>query len=203
MNVRRHRTLSKGVVRGPLLIVLSGPSGTGKTTLARRLCRQNANVVQSVSVTTRAPKKGERNGRDYCFVSVEEFRRLKKKKALLESARVFRQYYGTPGDQILKHHRNGKDVLVAIDVQGAAQIRRRCPESIHVFLAPPSVSVLRERLARRSRDTADEMSLRLEVAKEELSRMAEYDYVVVNDQLSVAVAKLRSIVIAERCRVKG
>jgi len=180
------------------LIVLSSPSGGGKTTLAHRLLAQDKNILRSVSATTRKPRAGEKNGRDYFFLSRARFEALRKKKAFLEWAPVHGQFYGTPKPWVLSQLKKGRDVLLVIDVQGGRSIRRLYPEALLIFLVPPSLKVLRERLA--GRDSEDEASLkrRLSAARAEMKAGKSYPHRVVNDRLGLAVRETRRIIREER-----
>lgn len=183
------------------LFVVSSPSGGGKTTLGRMLLKRVPDVIRSVSMTTRKPRTGEKNRKDYYFTTREAFLSLKKTKGFLESATVFGQSYGTPKHFVEKNLEKGKDVLLLIDVQGAAQVRRRFPQSVLIFIMPPSLSVLKKRLRDRSTDNSVEINKRLRVAKQEMRKAKLYNYVIVNEDLKEASENLKAIVTAERCRV--
>jgi len=181
------------------MVVLSGPSGVGKSTLCRRLLRSVPGVSFSVSFTTRPRRPGERNGVDYHFVSEEEFRRLRGRRKLLEWARVDGQFYGTSRDQAERTLRRGEDLLLDIDTQGAAQVRRRSREAVFIFVLPPGPSALRARHRRRGTDpTVRER--RLDLARRELMKSNDYDYLVFNDRIESAFEALKGIVLAERSR---
>jgi guanylate kinase len=196
-----------------LLLVLSGPSGGGKTTLCRHLLAEDPRFAYSVSCTTRAPRGEERDGRDYHFVSAGEFERRLRAGDFLEHATVHGQSYGTLRQTVLAALEGGRDVVLAIDVQGAAQIRARAAQSetdhrlqqafVDVFVTPPSLEVLRDRLQRRGVDAPDVIEQRLRNAVAELSRWQEYRYLIINDRLDEACAQLKAIVTAERCRSAG
>lgn len=192
----------------PLLIILSAPSGGGKSTFCRLLREANQNLFYSISCTTRAPRGQEQDGVQYCFVSVEEFRKRAAAGLFLESAEVHSNLYGTPREPVTAALREGRDVLLDIDVQGAARIRAGLAGDallsrafLDIFITPPSLAVLRERLERRGEDSAAVIEKRLAAAAGEIGRWAEYSYVVVNDDLPRAVEDLRCILAAERCRV--
>ena len=185
------------------LFVLSAPSGAGKTTLAQRLVRRDRRLVRSVSVTTRPPRRGERHRRDYRFVTRRQFQQYRRSGALLECAQVHGQWYGTLRAPIDRARAAGRDVLLTIDVQGAAQVKRRCPGAVLIFVRPPNFSTLRERLLRRQTDTREAIAQRLRVARRELRCAAWYDAVVVNDRLRDAVARVRAIVGAARRATRG
>ena len=181
------------------LFVISSPSGGGKTTVVERLRQQMPRLVRSVSVTTRPPRPGERDGRDYQFISRGTFQRLRRSGALLEWARVHGAYYGTPKRPIERALADGRDVILSIDVQGARQIRRRFGHrAVLVFLRPPSMEQLRRRLMRRRTETSVAVRRRLAAAKRELACSAWYDDTVVNDWLQRTMARMRRILMAQR-----
>ena len=181
------------------VFVISGPSGGGKTTLIRRLRRRMPKLVRSVSVTTRPPRRGERDGRDYRFVSSNAFDRLRRSGGLLEWARVHGACYGTPARPVRQALGQGRSVVLSIDVQGARQIRRTLgSRAVLVFLLPPSVGHLWQRLVRRRTDTLDAIRRRLAAARRELASAAWYDYTVVNDRLDHAVKTVEAIVTMEQ-----
>jgi guanylate kinase len=182
------------------LFVVSAPSGTGKTTVVERLVHEVADLVVSRSYTSRPPRPGEYDGVDYHFVSRDEFEALVAAGEFLEWADVFGSYYGTRRSDTDRLIASGLDVALVIDVQGAAQVRQRRPDVISVFVLPPSFAALERRLRGRSKDTDEAIARRLVVAREEVTRFREYDYVVVNDEVGPCVDRLRSIVLAERAR---
>lgn len=184
------------------VFVISAPSGGGKTTLAGQILNAMPDVERSVSMTTRPPREGERDGRDYFFVSEKQFAAVSRKKGFLEHATVFGQSYGTPRAFVESRRRQGKDVLLLIDVQGARQVAKNMKEAIRVFVLPPSIQELRRRLENRSTDAADEIQKRLRIAKSEMREASQYDYVVLNLDLAKAVDELRAIILAERLKVK-
>ncbi len=184
------------------LFVLSAPSGSGKTTMLGALLKRDRNRVRSISATTRPPRAGERNGKDYFFISRAQFRRGIARGKFLEHARVLRNWYGTPKSPIEKALRAGKDVLLGIDIQGARQIRRGRLPATTVFLLPPSLRVLRQRLRRRATETPAQIRERLCLARKELKEVEKYDYAVVNDRLPEAVAAVEAILRAEHHRVE-
>lgn len=183
------------------LIILSGPSGVGKSTVCRALLAQSNNLVLSISATTRQPRPGELAGREYFFYSPEKFAEALKQNAFLEWAEVFGNYYGTPRAYVEKVLAQGQDCLLEIDVQGALQVKAQWPEGIFVFLVPPSQEELKKRITLRATENEAERQKRLNQAQIELSYLSEYDYLVVNDDLAAAVKKLQAIIIAERCRL--
>jgi len=179
-------------------VVLSSPSGAGKTTVARALLKKEKNLVRSVSCTTRPRRPGEKNGRDYFFVTRAKFDALRRKGAFLEWARVFDRTYGTPKAWVDRQLRKGRDVLFVIDIQGARTLRGKRLDALFVFLKPPGWRALRERLLGRGTETPEALSLRLKTARRELAEAPRYDFRVVNDRVSKAVARLRRILAAER-----
>jgi guanylate kinase len=184
-----------------LLIVLSGPSGVGKGTVRKELFSQPDTAFEySVSATTRLPREGERNGVDYFFKTREEFDEMIREDQLLEFAEFVGNYYGTPVEYVRETLDAGKDVFLEIEVQGASQVRRKFPEGLFIFLAPPSLSELENRIVTRGTETEDIIKGRMKAARDELEMMELYDYVVENDQVERAAARVKSIVVAEHCR---
>ncbi|WP_423409987.1 guanylate kinase [Heyndrickxia sp. MSNUG] len=184
-----------------LLIVLSGPSGVGKGTVRKELFSQPDTAFEySVSATTRLPREGERNGVDYFFKSREEFEEMIKQDQLLEFAEFVGNYYGTPVEYVRETLDAGKDVFLEIEVQGASQVRRKFPEGLFIFLAPPSLSELENRIVTRGTETEDIIKGRMRAAREEIEMMELYDYVVENDQVESAAERVKAIVVAEHCR---
>ncbi|PXF55720.1 MAG: guanylate kinase [Deltaproteobacteria bacterium] len=181
------------------LFVISAPSGVGKTTLCRRLLDRISGLSFSVSYTTRDPRQGEFDGIDYHFISQDRFEEMISADAFLEWARVYGNFYGTGKSEVLSRLELGEDVLLDIDIQGARQIRRLFPEAVLIFLLPPSWSVLEARLRDRGSEDSSRLKLRMANAKSELEAVHEFDFVVVNDDLSRATEDLKSIVIAQRC----
>ncbi|MGE5245589.1 MAG: guanylate kinase [Betaproteobacteria bacterium] len=184
-----------------LLFIVSAPSGAGKTTLVERLVAQTSHLRMSRSYTSRPPRDGEVDGVDYNFVSRERFEAMVAVGEFLEWADVFGNLYGTSAADTERVLASGSDLVLVIDVQGARKVRRRGIETIAVFVMPPSFEVLERRLRGRSKDADAAIARRLDVARQEVAAFAEYDYVVVNDEVTAAVDRLRSIVIAERARV--
>jgi guanylate kinase len=184
---------------GARLFVISSPSGGGKTTVVRRVLRLVPGLVRSVSVTTRAPRRGEREGRDYHFIAPAEFRRLRRTRALLEWARVHDAYYGTPRAPIEAALARGRSVILSIDVQGAAKVRKSLGARARlIFLVPPSLASLRQRLEERRTDTAAVIRRRMAAARRELACAAWYDHRVVNDRLARTVRDVKSIIQGKR-----
>ena len=189
--------------RGELFII-SAPSGSGKSTLIRLLLGQVENLEYSISYTTREPRKGEVNGKDYFFVSTEQFEKMIENNEFIEYARVFDKfYYGTSKKQVFSRLEKGKDVIMDIDVQGAYQIMEKKEfDFTSIFIIPPSLKELKKRLVDRGRDSMEEIEKRLITAKNELKYLGYFDYVVVNDVLEEALSLLKSIVFTERHKVK-
>lgn len=183
--------------RGSLFVV-SAPSGAGKTSLCRKLCETLPGIRFSVSYTTRKPREGEVNGKHYFFVSPETFRAMITADEFVEWAEVFGNYYGTSAGKIEEMMAAGTDVILDIDVQGAMQIQKRVPDSRLVFIMPPSMKVLRERLAGRMTDSEDAIVKRLAKARDEMKEYKKYNYVIINDTFDIALADLYSVVTAER-----
>jgi len=183
-----------------LLVVLSAASGTGKTTVARALLRAERGMVRSVSVTTRDPRPGEADGEAYRFVTEERFQRMIAEGAFLEWARVHTHHYGTPAAYVREHAAAGRDVLMIIDVQGGREVKVKHPDAVLVFLAPPSIDELSRRLTGRGSEDPAETAVRLRNAVQEIADARGYDYVVVNDTVPRAVARLRAVVTAEKAK---
>jgi guanylate kinase len=189
------------IARRGLLYIVSSPSGAGKTTLARRVLAADSNIEMSVSVTTRAPRPGERDGVDYHFVDHGVFDSMKGRGDLLEWARVFDNYYGTPRAPVEAAIRGGKDVLFDIDWQGAQQLFEKMRDDVvRVFVLPPSGDVLEDRLKSRAQDPPDVVAKRMAAASSEISHWREYDYVIVNAQIEQSVASALAILSAERLK---
>lgn len=185
-----------------ILIVLSGPSGAGKGTICAALRQQMPNLVYSVSMTTRAPRVGEEEGVSYFFRDKEEFQRLIKEDAFLEYAQVYDSFYGTPKQHVMDLLSEGKSVILEIDIQGAMQVKERFSEAVFIYIVPPSLDILSNRLRDRGTDAADVIDKRLSKASSELALAHRYDYIVVNDVLPDAVEKVASILRAEACKIK-
>ncbi len=191
-----------GTVRRGNLIVLSGPSGVGKDTLLAGLLKRVDGVVKCLTATTRPPREGERHGVDYLFLSIEEFERWIAEGRFLEYARYNQAYYGTPLHLVEEARAKGLDVILKIEVQGGLQVRQRVREAILIFVQPPSMEVLRQRLTARGTDTPEQIERRLRIAEEEMRVMPQYDYLVTNDHLEQAIDLLRAIILAERVRIR-
>ena len=183
------------------LIVLSGPSGVGKSTVIAELFSQRSNIYFSVSYTTRQPRVGEQDGVNYNFVSREEFERMIADDELLEYAEYVDNYYGTSIKLIREKLDAGIDVLLDIEVQGAAKVRARCPDALFIFIIPPSFEELSRRLHRRNTDSEDVIAGRLAKARQECRESPKYDYLVINDKVANAVHEIEAILTAAECRV--
>ena len=191
--------LSKRPRRGKLFVI-SASSGTGKTTLAHELLKENKNLVQSISYTTRPARPNEINGEDYYFVNKEEFAAIRKKNGFLEWANVFGRFYGTPKQEVDEHLRRGRDVLLLIDVQGAKKVKRVRPDAVFIFLAPPSKKELKRRLEKRGTESRQEILRRYRVATTELKELNDLslcDYRIVNRHIPTAREVLKTIIHAE------
>ena len=183
------------------LFIVTAPSGAGKTSLVRALLAADANVQLSISYTTRAMRPGEADGRDYHFVSREQFQEMLGRGEFLESAEVYGNYYGTSQTWINQVMESGKDILLEIDWQGAAQVRRLFPAAIGVFILPPSLPALQQRLQGRGQDSAETIARRMEAAREDISHVGEFDYAIINDEFDLAVDDLRAVFRAERLKI--
>lgn len=185
--------------RRGLMLVMSSPSGAGKTTLTRRLLAEDNDILMSVSATTRAPRSGEVDGKDYYFVSHDAFADMVANDQMLEHATVFENSYGTPREPVEKALDNGKDILFDIDWQGAQQLGSK--DIVRIFILPPSIVELKNRLKSRAQDSDEVIAKRMNEAHSEISHWAEYDYVLINDNLEATFADLKAIIAAERLRL--
>ena len=190
------------MARRGLLIILSSPSGAGKSTLAKRLMAWDPTLSFSVSATTRAPRSGEVDGKDYHFVSESDFRKMVDERGMLEHARVFENYYGSPKAPVQTAIEAGRDVLFDIDWQGAQQISNSDLQDavLSIFILPPSITELHRRLVSRGQDDTDTIAKRMRKSWDEISHWDGYDYVLVNDDLDTTEAQLKTIISAERLR---
>lgn len=185
-----------------LLIVLSGPAGVGKGTVCTALRKKMPDIVYSVSATTRQPRQGEAEGVNYFFKSREQFLEMIKNDALLEYAEYVGNYYGTPREFVDRTLAGGKDVILEIEVQGALKVKEKFPEAIFIFLLPPSLEELKQRITGRGTESMDTINTRMNVAVEEMNLLKHYDYAVVNDEIESACERIRSIIVAEHCAVE-
>lgn len=185
------------------LIVVSGPSGVGKGTMLREYMGERENVRYSVSATTRAPRPGEENGKDYYFLTKEEFLNRVQQGNILEYAQYNGNFYGTPKDMVEQALSRGQDIILEIDVQGALQVKAKSPDALLIFIMPPSWEELRQRLIGRQTEDEATINKRLAIAREEMEQAREYQYIVVNDNLAEAVAQFNHIVEANRLTVKN
>lgn len=184
-----------------LFVVISGPSGTGKGTVCNELIKRNPFLFYSTSITTRMPREGEKNGVDYYFVSIEEFNSLKEQGALMEWAEIYGNYYGTPVHAIEEKIGDGYDVILEIDVQGAAQVKQNYKEGVFIFLFPPSLNDLKHRILKRGTETKDSLQQRLSSAYREMQEVWNYDYLVINEEINASARRIESIIEVEKYRV--
>jgi guanylate kinase len=187
-------------VRSGNLIIVSGPSGAGKSVLASRVLQGMPHLRFSVSYTTRAPRGAEQNGVEYFFVNREEFQALIQGNDLLEFAEVHGNYYGTSRAFVDELLRQGEDVLLDIDIQGASIVRQKRPDAVGVFILPPSFQILRDRLMRRSLDAGFVIEQRLKIARREIRHYNDYDYLIINEEINSSTLELQSIILGARCR---
>lgn len=184
-----------------LLIVVSGPSGAGKDTICQKLIKENSNIWMSVSMTTRKPRPLEKDGVDYFFVSSEEFENKINDNTFLEYASYNDNYYGTPKDKVEEKLNEGKDVILVIDINGAVNIKKIIPSALFIFIMPPDMETLKNRLIGRKTESKDKVVQRFITAYNEVNNYKKYNYVVVNDKVEDAVNKVKSIIQSEKCRV--
>lgn len=184
-----------------ILIVVSGFSGAGKGTLMKELLQNYDNYALSISATTRNPREGEIDGKEYFFKTVEEFEKMIAQDALIEYAKYVNNYYGTPRAYVEEQLKAGKDVILEIEIQGALKVKKKFPETLLLFVTPPDAETLRNRLVGRGTETMDVIESRMQRAAEEAEGMDAYDYLVVNDDLSVCVEEMHSIIQGEHRRV--
>ena len=184
-----------------LLIVVSGPSGAGKDTICQKLIKENSNIWMSVSMTTRKPRPLEKDGVDYFFVSSEEFENKINDNTFLEYASYNDNYYGTPKDKVEEKLNEGKDEILVIDINGAINIKKIIPSALFIFIMPPDMETLKNRLIGRKTESKDKVVQRFITAYNEVNNYKKYNYVVVNDKVEDAVNKVKSIIQSEKCRV--
>ena len=190
------KTKNKGT-----LMVISGPSGCGKDTVIKEVLKNNNNLWISISCTSRPPREGEIHGKDYFFLTREEFEKKIKTNDLLEYAEYAGNYYGTPKSEIQQKLDSGIDVVLIIEIQGALKIKEILPETLFIFIMPPSMKELRNRLLGRNTETKEKAIERFKTAYKEINEVTKYNYVIVNDEIEVAANKINSIITAEKCRV--
>ena len=184
------------------IIVISGPSGAGKGTVVKKLLEKNKKMALSISMTTREPRKGEIEGKDYYYVTKEHFLKEIDSGNFLEYANVYgTNYYGTPKDKVMNYINKGIDVILEIDINGAIQVKEKFPETIFIFIMPPSMKELKQRLIIRDSETPEKLLNRFKTAYKEINEAKKYNYVVINDKVNSAVKKIEAILLAEKCRV--
>jgi guanylate kinase len=188
----------------PLLVVLSGPSGVGKDAVLSGMKKKERSLHYAVTATTRPRRQGERDGYEYHFVPKSDFERMIKDDELLEWANVYGNLYGVPKKEVRQALARGRDIMVKVDVQGAANIKRVAPQAVFIFLAPPSLEELQERLKQRKTESGVDLELRMKAARKEMDSLSMFDYVVVNHKGGVAqaISHIEAIIAAEKCRVK-
>ncbi|MFY9114739.1 MAG: guanylate kinase [Dethiobacteria bacterium] len=184
-----------------LIVVISGPSGVGKGTLCRKICKYLPQLEVSISATTRVPRPGEEEGKSYFFLTEQEFKRKINDNFFLEWAKLYDDYYGTPASLVKDIINQGKDVLLELDVQGAMQVKKSIPDAIFIFIAPPSMDELKRRITKRGTEKPEHIRKRMEVALKELQMYKDYDYLVINNNLDEAAINVRAIIMAEKCKV--
>ena len=183
------------------LFVISAPSGTGKTTICRKLLKKHDTLKLSVSYTTRPPRKGEKSGIDYTFVTKEKFKKMIDRGEFAEWAMVYGNFYGTAVKRLKQLNKAGYDIILDIDTRGAMQLKNTYDNAVYVFILPPSMQALKDRLISRKTETADIVKKRLESAREEISFYGKYDYIIINDILKYSCQELESIILATKTRI--
>lgn len=189
--------MSKG-----FLLVVSGPSGIGKGTICRRVLKNNEDLIFSISATTREPRHREKHGENYFFIDEVDFKKKIKNDDFLEYAKVHNNFYGTPKDFVLDSINQGKVVILEIDVQGALQVKKAYPEAVLMFLVPPSMKELKNRITKRGTETKKEIEIRYNNAFEEMNFIEKYDYLVINDRIEDAVENTEAIITSEKLKVE-
>lgn len=184
-----------------LLIIVSGPSGAGKGTICKELLKNNPRIKVSISVTTRKPRAGEKDGLNYYFITKDKFQDMIDEHRFLEYAIVYDNYYGTPKQYVINNLQNGNDVLLEIDIVGALQIKEKFKDAVFIFILPPSLKELKNRIISRGTDSLPDIEKRYDAAVSEIKQVIKYDYVVINDNISGAMQDIEAIIRAEKCRV--
>ena len=184
-----------------LLIVVSGPSGAGKGTICKALLEKHDDLFISVSATTRQPRAGEVDGVNYHFITKEDFIKRVEQKDFLEYAEVYGNYYGTPKSKVEEMLNSGKNVILEIDIQGALKVKENFKEGVFIFILPPSMEELKQRIIKRGSETPESLMRRFKSAYQEINYISKYNYAVVNDIVDVAISKIEGIITAEKCRV--
>ena len=187
--------------RKGLLLVVSGPSGAGKGTICKELLNKNNDIKLSVSATTRKPRNGEVHGVNYFFIEKEKFEEMIKNGEFLEYAQIYDNFYGTPKEAIIECLENGQDVVLEIEMQGAKQIKEVYPEGVFIFVLPPSLEELKNRIVKRGTETNEEIEKRFSCAFEEINQISNYDYFVVNNDITKSVREVESIILVEKNKV--
>lgn len=188
--------------RTGILFIISGPSGVGKGTVKDAVLKRLTDVRVSISATTRQPRMGEVDGQDYFFVSTEQFCAMQERGEFLECAQVYTNMYGTPERYVKENLEKGFDVLLEIDIQGAMQVKEKMPQGVFIFIEPPSIEELAQRICKRGKDSEDSIARRIAACQEEMEHSNYYDYLVMNDDLQEAVDKVYAIIVAERCKIR-
>lgn len=189
------------MVSKALLIIVSGPSGAGKGTICEELLKNNSRIKGSISATTRKPRAGEKDGANYFFISENRFQHMISEQKFLEYAVVYGNYYGTPKQYVMNNLQNGNDVLLEIDIVGALQIKNKFKDAVFIFILPPSLEELKNRIVGRGTESPSDIEKRYDAAVSEIKQVIKYDYVIINDDVSDAVQDVEAIVRAEKCRV--
>ncbi len=184
-----------------LLIVVSGPSGAGKGTICRELLKNNPQIKISISATTRKPRAGEKDGVNYYFITEERFQHMMSEHEFLEYAVVYDNYYGTPKQYVMDNLHSGNDILLELDIVGALQIKKKFEDAVFIFILPPSLKELKNRIVNRGTESLPDIEKRYDAAISEIKQVMKYDYAIINDSISGAVYDIEAIVRAEKCRV--